>query len=212
MATNIIEKLTWRYATKKFDASLKLPEEKITVLKESFNLTATSYGLQPLKMVVISNTEVKKGLVPFTMQQAQVADSSHVLVLCTESRLTPGYIKNYFSNVEKTRNTPRAILTPFEDFLIQSFSEKSAVEIKSWMENQVYLAMGNLLTVCALEDIDACPMEGFEPKKYDTYLELDKKGLNAVLVLAVGYRDNQDLHASLKKVRRGVKDVVVEIN
>lgn len=212
MSINIIEKLSWRYATKKFDAALKLSEEKVTLLKQSFNLTATSYGLQPLKMVMISNAAVKKGLVPFTMQQSQVADASHVLVLCTESKLTKKYIKDYFSNVEKTRNTPRAILTPFENFLIESFSGKSAAEIKTWMEKQAYIAMGNLLTVCAIEDIDACPIEGFDPVAYDSYLELETKGLNSVLVLAVGYRDHKDLHASLKKVRRGVKDVVVEIN
>jgi len=212
MSTNIIEKLSWRYATKKFNPDATLPKDKITVLKEAFNLTATSYGLQPLKMIVISNPEIKQSLMPITMQQPQVVEASHVLVLCTETKLTSSYIKNYFTNVEKTRDTPRAILSPFETFLIDSFSEKPAEEIKTWMQKQAYIAMGNLLTVCAIEGIDACPIEGFEPKKYDTLLGLDKKGLESVLVLAVGYRNVDDLHATLKKVRRGVKDVVIEMD
>jgi len=212
MSTNILEKLSWRYATKKFNPEATLPEDKITLLKEAFNLTATSYGLQPLKMVVISNPDIKQSLMPLTMEQPQVVEASHVLVLCTETKLTSTYIKNYFTNVEKTRDTPRAILSPFETFLIDSFSEKPAAEIKTWMQKQAYIAMGNLLTVCAIEGIDACPIEGFEPKKYDTLLGLDKKGLESVLVLAVGYRNTDDLHATLKKVRRGVKDVIIEMD
>ena len=80
MNSEIIEKLKWRYATKKFDASKKLSEEKLNILKEAFNLTATSYGLQPLKMLVISNPEIQEQLIPFSMDQPQVRDASHVLV------------------------------------------------------------------------------------------------------------------------------------
>lgn len=92
MSINTIEKLKWRYATKKFDASKLLSETKIETLKQAFNLTATSYGLQPLKMIVIHNKNLQKELVPLTMQQQQVADASHVLVLCTETSITSSYI------------------------------------------------------------------------------------------------------------------------
>ncbi len=211
MATNIIEKLQWRYATKKFDASKKLSEEKLEILKEAFNLTATSYGLQPLKMVIISDSEIKKQLVPMTMQQQQVNDASHVLILCIETNLDAAYIKRYFNDVEQTRNTPRHILEPFEQFLIEEFSAKPQDQILNWMTKQAYLALGNLLTVCALEDIDACPIEGFEPKKYDEFLGLKEKGLQSVLVLPVGHRAADDLHASLKKVRRGTSQVIMEL-
>lgn len=212
MNSTIIEKLAWRYATKKFDATKKLSEEKLGILKKAFRLTATSYGLQPLKMVVISNKAIQKKLVPFTHEQQQVADASHVLVLCTENEITSDYIKRYFEKVEKTRNTPRAILHPFELFLIDSFSEKTNDEIHTWMAKQAYIALGNLLTVCAHEQIDSCPIEGFEPKKYDQFLDLEARGLKSVLVLAVGYRDQNDLHATLKKVRRSESEIIVEIN
>ncbi|RMA58793.1 NAD(P)H-dependent oxidoreductase [Ulvibacter antarcticus] len=211
MASEIISKLEWRYATKKFDSTKILSEEKLNILKHSFNLTATSYGLQPLKMIVISDSEVKNKLVPITMDQTQVGDASHVLVLCKEAKVDGKYIKEYFNKVEETRNTPRSILSPFETFLVNDFSEKSKESLDNWMAKQVYLAMGNLLTVCALEGIDSCPIEGFLPEKYNELLKLNELGLESVLVLAVGYRAEDDFFADLKKVRRGVDEVIIEM-
>lgn len=211
MANKIIEALQWRYATKKFDPLKSLSVEKLEILKESFNLTATSYGLQPLKMIIVSKSEIKEKLVPITMNQHQVKDASHVLVLCTETEIGEEFIKKYFKQVEETRNTPRSILEPFETFLVDDFSEKIKTDIDVWMQKQAYIALGNLLTVCALEGIDACPIEGFQPEKYDALLQLEELGLKSVLVLPVGYRADDDIFADLKKVRRGVDEVVIEI-
>ena len=210
MNSPVIEKLKWRYATKKFDASKKVSAKKINTLKEAFNLTATSYGLQPLRLIIIQNSELQKTLVPITMNQQQVRDASHVLVICIEKTIDRQYIERYFSNVKSIRGTSDEILNPFKDYLIESFSKKTEEEIKSWMVKQAYIALGNLLTVCAIEDIDSCPMEGFSPQEYDNLLGLDKLGLESVLVLPVGYRAKDDFFADLKKVRRGVDEVIVE--
>ena len=211
MTCEIIDKLQWRYACKKFDNTKKLSEEKLTVLKQAFNLTATSYGLQPLKMLVISSQKLKKALVPLTHNQRQVSDCSQVLVLCTETQISSHYIKEYFDTVVSLRETPRDVLQPFEDFLTNDFSKKDSSQINIWMAKQAYLALGNLLTVCALEDIDACPIEGFEPQKYDSFLNLTEKGLQSVLVLAVGYRADDDMFSTLTKVRRGTEKVIIEL-
>ncbi|MAL61168.1 MAG: NAD(P)H-dependent oxidoreductase [Flavobacteriaceae bacterium] len=211
MTSNSIKKLQWRYACKKFDSSKILSKEKLEILKESFNLTATSYGLQPLKLVVIEDKITKKKLVPFSMNQKQVEDASHVLVLCIEAEMKSEYIKKHFNRVEAIRNTSRAILNPYETALIAMFSEKTEEEIEGWMTKQAYLALGNLLTVCALEEIDSCPMEGFEPQKYDELLGLEAMGLKSVLVLPVGYRAEDDFFSSLKKVRKGVEQVIIEL-
>ncbi len=211
MASDIIEKLNWRYATKKFDSTRKLSEEKIQILKDAFNLTATSYGLQPLKMVVIQNEDLQQKLVAASMEQQQVAQASHVLVLCIEASLTSSYIKNHFNRVEDIRNTPREILDPFEENLISSFSSKEQEDISLWMAKQAYIAMGNLLTVCAYEEIDSCPMEGFVPAQYDEILGLTEKRLQSVLVLPVGYRAEDDMFSELKKVRRGTEEVIIEM-
>ena len=210
MATNILEQLEWRYATKKFDETKKVSSKKINLLKEAFNLTATSYGLQPLKLLVISKPEIIKDLVPMSYNQGQVGNASHILVICIENNVDTDFIKNYFNLVEKTRNTPREILSSFEEFLIDDFSKKTLEEKNVWATKQAYLALGNLLTVCALEEIDACPIEGFVPDQYNDYLKLAEKGLNSVLVMAVGHRAEDDMFSELKKVRRGVDEVVID--
>lgn len=212
MTSSTIEKLRWRYATKRFDSSKILSEEKLNILKETFNLTATSYGLQPMKMVIVSNPEIKEKLMAYTYNQPQVRDASHVLVLCIESEIDSNFIIDHFKRVEDTRKTPREILDRFENDLVDTFANWDDSQIRQWMTNQLYLTLGALLTTCAMEKIDSCPMEGFEPQKYDELLGLDKMGLNSVIVLPVGYRDESDFFLSLKKVRRGVEEIVVEID
>ena len=207
-----IKALNWRYATKKFDDSRILSEEKITVLKHAFNLTATSYGLQPLKMLVISNKEKQRKLREFSMNQQQVDTASHVLVICIEKKVDEEFITNYFKMVKHVRKTPEEVLKPFQNFLLDDFRTKAETEIEAWARNQAYLALGTLLTVCATEEIDACPMEGFEPEKYDEYLGLEDKNLRSVLVLPVGYRSEDDLFSSMKKVRRPLEEVIIDID
>lgn len=211
MESAVVEKLNWRYATKKFDPNKKLSQAQLDTLSDAFNLTATSYGLQALKMVVISNQAIKKELVAHSWNQQQVSDASHVLVICRETVLDSNYIKAHFQRVEEIRNTPREILAPFEQFLLDSFADKSETELATWMDKQAYIALGNLLTVCALEHIDSCPMEGFDPTAYDRVLGLQAKGLTSVLVLPVGYRAEDDFMAELKKVRRGTDQVVLTV-
>lgn len=208
---NNIKALQWRYATKKFDKLRILSGEKLEVLKNAFNLTATSYGLQPIRMAVIGDKEVQSKLVDFSLNQRQVGTASHVLVICIEKQVGKEFIEEYFKRVQKIRATPDEIINPFKDFLVKDFSKKDREEIKGWATNQAYLALGTLLTVCATEGIDACPMEGFEPEKYAELLELDKMNLSPVLVLPVGYRAKDDMFSEFKKVRRPLSEVVIEL-
>lgn len=209
---NIIEHLEWRYAVKKFDENSILTDEKIQKLKHGFNLTATSYGLQPIKMVVVSNKQLQKQLVVHSWHQQQVAQASHLLIFCIEARIDGKYISSYFERVKQIRGTSDEILNPFKKALLANFEKMDAVQVQEWAKNQAYLAMGNLLTICALEKIDSCPMEGFVPHEYDELLGLKEMGLNTVLVMPVGYRAKDDMFSDLKKVRRNIKDSVIEIN
>ncbi len=208
---NILNSLQWRYATKKFDNKRILPQEKIHILTEAFNLTATSYGLQPLRLVVIHNKQLQESLVSHSMGQRQVADASHVLVICIENNVGKDFIYNYFENVKNIRATADTIVNPYRTQLIERFSTKSEEEITAWSSKQAYLTLGNLLTVCATEEIDACPMEGFIPDKYDEVLALKARGLRSVLVLPVGYRASDDQFADFKKVRRPIEDSVIHL-
>ena len=211
MSSEILEKLKWRYACKKFDTTKKLTQEKLTILKNAFNLTATSYGLQPLKMLVISNQTLKEALVPLTMNQSQVADCSEVLVLCTETKISSNYIKEYFERVKTIRKVKDSIIDPFRSHIINSFDKKSSDDIELWSTKQAYLAMGNLLAVCADLKIDACPMEGFSPDKYDKFFNLKSKNLKSVLIMPMGYRSKDDIFSTMQKVRKSLNLSVVDI-
>ena len=209
---DIVKKLEWRYATKKFDAERMLPEAEINILKKGFNLTATSYGLQPIKLVVVSNKTLQQQLVSFSYNQSQVAQASHVLVLCTEQQIDSTYISSYFKRVQKVRGTSEEILNPFREELVREFSVKDRREIEEWAKNQAYLALGNLLTICAVREIDSCPMEGFVPSGYDKLLGLTAMGLSPVLVLPIGYRAVDDHFSGFKKVRRSLEHSIIHIN
>ena len=209
---NIIDRLNWRYATKKFDSERKLTLDQINTLKHAFNLTASSYGLQPIKLVVISNQEFKNNLLESSLNQQQVVQCSHLLVICIETKIDEAYIETYFKRITDIRKTPANILESFKKSLINEFNDMSNSSIFSWSKNQAYLALGNLLTVCSVEGIDSCPMEGFLPDKYDEVLGLKPKNLKSVLVMPVGFRSSDDKFSSLKKVRKDISDSIIDIN
>lgn len=207
----ILEALNWRYATKSFDNQAILSEEQILLLKKAFNLTPTSYGLQPLKLMVISDKNLQEKLYEASYRQSQVKTASHVFVICIEKPIDKDFILKHFDLVKEIRETPDEILQPYRDFLVEDFSKKTDAELRHWAVNQAYLALGNMLTTCALKQIDACPMEGFEPQKYAEILNIDQNKLEPVLVLPVGLRDDADKFATFKKVRRPLDEVVMNV-
>jgi len=209
---DILKALNWRYATKSFDADKTIPETQIQSIKEAFNLTPMSYGLQPVKLLVISNKELQNKLLEASFNQKQVTTASHVLVICIEKEINQHFIENYFDLVKQIRDTPDDILKPYREFLINDFGKKDKGETKQWAINQAYLALGNILTVCAVEKIDACPMEGFLPHKYAEILNLDTDKIEPVLVMPIGYRAEDDQFSNFEKVRRPLDEMVIDIN
>ena len=207
---NSVKSLQWRYAAKKFDTAKTLSETQINTLKEAFNLTATSYGLQPVKLVVIQDKNIQKELVAHSWNQPQILEASHVLVICIPEKYTIEEVRNYFTLVKKIRNTADEILNPFKEFLTEEIDKKTQEELFIWNRNQAYLALGNLLAVCAFERIDSCPMEGFIPEKYDEILGLKKHNLKSILVLPVGFRAEDDYMKDLEKVRKPLSETIIE--
>ena len=145
---NIIEKLQWRYAVKKFDKTKFLSNEQVELLKEAFNLTATSYGLQPVKLLVIQNKEIQKELVAHSWNQSQVLDASHLLVICVPKKYTTEEVSSYFNLAQKIRNTPDEIINPFKKFLTAEIEKKTQEELSSvryWIDcgDDDFLTIGN---------------------------------------------------------------------
>ncbi|WP_033960440.1 NAD(P)H-dependent oxidoreductase [Psychroserpens jangbogonensis] len=208
---NIIDHLKWRYATKKFDASKKLSEEKLQIVKEAFNLTATSFGLQTVSLVVISDTNMRKQLLEHSYHQNQVLDASHLLIVCIQDDIKDTDVDNLFDSVADLRRTPSDVLEPYRKDLKTMMQDMSKTERQEWSVKQAYIALGNLMTVCAVESIDACPMEGFIPEKYDDLLNLKEHNLKSVLLLPIGYRAEDDKFAMFKKVRKTIDDAVITL-
>ncbi|OUR97723.1 NAD(P)H-dependent oxidoreductase [Flavobacteriales bacterium 33_180_T64] len=206
-----IDKLKWRYATKKFDPNQILSEEKLEIIKQAFNLTATSFGLQTIRLLVIKDKKVREALVQHSFHQKQVLEASHLLAICVQKDISDKDIDQHFSNVKAIRATPDTILEPFREDLKQIMKTKTIEERQEWSKKQAYIALGNLMAVCAFEKVDSCPMEGFDPIAYDDVLDLHNKNLKSVLLLPVGYRAKDDMFADLKKVRKQLGQAIIEM-
>lgn len=208
---NIIASLENRYACKKFDATKKLDASKIELLKQTFQLTATSYGLQPIKMMVIENKSLQEQLVPCSFGQRQVADCSHLLVLCAQNDTTSEDINAYFDLEKKIRNTPEEIIHKFRNQLLEIYNGYGPEKRKQSAVCQVYIALGKILTICATEEIDSCPMEGFIAEKVSQVLKLDALNLTPVVMLPIGIHAKDDFLFGTKKVRKPLSELVIEV-
>ena len=208
---SIIKNLQWRYATKKFDTTKQLSEADLSTLKEAFNLTALSYGLQTLKLVIVENKELRESLVPLSYGQRQVTDASHLFVICIQTEIDETDVNKHFNTIKEIRDTPDSVLEPFKEQLKSTVKGMPTEKRIIWATKQAYIALGNLMTVCAVESIDSCPMEGFMPKEIDKALGLDSHGLSSVLMLPVGYRASDDTFAGFKKVRKQLSETIIEL-
>jgi nitroreductase/dihydropteridine reductase len=198
-----VEALHWRYAVKKFDASRRLSNQQISSVLEALCLTPTSMGLQLMQFVVVENKELRQKIRESSYNQMQVEESSHLIVLCRKDVVTKEDIELYIDEMCRIRNmdTTSAALDGFRNMLYSAITMEPSRQI-AWLENQVYIALGNLLTFCAVEHIDACPMEGFDRNAIDDILGLTQKGLRSVVMCPVGFRSTDDKYAYLAKVRR----------
>jgi nitroreductase/dihydropteridine reductase len=209
---NIIDALEWRYAVKKFNEEALLSEQQLEAVKKAFNLSASSYGLQPYKLVMLQNKALQERLLPHSYNQKQVVQASAVLVFCIRKDIDSSYIDGYFGLIASARGQTPESLDGYKNFMKSTLVGKTPAEMSLWATNQVYLNMGTLLTACAAMEIDSCPMEGFSPAGYNQVLELDKMGLEAVLVMPIGIRASDDSVAILKKVRKPLEEAVITIS
>ncbi|MFI5151646.1 MAG: NAD(P)H-dependent oxidoreductase [Bacteroidia bacterium] len=198
---NLVDKLNWRYAAKRMTGA-RVPADKLEHILEAIRLSASSLGLQPYSVLVIDNPELKEKLKPLANNQPQITESSHLLVFAAWDKVTPERIDAYIRNIAETRNVTVESLEGFKARM-SGLSTRSEEQNFSWSAKQTYIALGTGLAVAALEDVDATPMEGFQPDKFDEILNLKEKGLRSVSLLALGYRDaDKDPLSKAKKVRR----------
>jgi nitroreductase len=205
----LLQQLNWRYATKKFDPTKKVPAADWAVLEQALVLTASSYGLQPWKFIVVTDPALKAKLRPASWNQAQVEDCSHHVVFTVKEDISEVDVDRFIARIAEVRGVTPESLAAYKGYMVGDLvnGPRHAI-IKEWAARQAYIAMGNLLTSAAILGIDACPFEGIEPAKYDEILGLKGTGYATVAACPVGYRSADDKYASAPKVRFDAKDVV----
>ncbi|UUC45180.1 NAD(P)H-dependent oxidoreductase [Flavobacterium cerinum] len=196
----LIESLNWRYATKKFNTE-KVAPDTINQIVTAINLSASSTGLQPYRLFVIENQDLKKELGEGSFN-TQIANSSHLLVFAAFEKITTEHIDDYMNHISTVRSIPVENLADFRNAIINGILSRSEEVNFQWAARQAYIGLGTGMIAAAELRVDATPMEGFDAEKFDRLLGLPEKGLKSVVTLALGYRDTEnDIFATFKKVR-----------
>jgi len=200
---SLIDKLKWRYATKKMDSSKSVPTEQVDAILEAVRLTASSSGLQPYELIVITNPEIREKIKAIANNQTQVTDCSHLIVFAAWDDYTPQRINDAFDMTEKERNFKNDAGVAYRQMLLKNYPARGPEANFTHAAKQAYIGLGTALIAAADAGVDSTPMEGFDPKALDEILGLKEKGLRSVVMLPLGYRkEDEDWLVKLKKVRR----------
>lgn len=206
-----IDNLKWRYATKKFDTTKKVSQENIDLIKEAIQLSATSYGLQPFKVLEIKDPKLREELKVISWNQALVIDASHFFVFVNNTEVTSQDVDDLIKLKSDINEIPLEKLAGYGEFVKGKLKEKSKEEMFHWTAKQAYLGVAHAINAFAALKIDSSTMEGFEPEAYNKKLGLTEKGLNACVLFAVGYRDAQDTAQDALKIRKSIDQLFEEI-
>ena len=209
--SDFITNANWRYATKKFDTAKKVSAEDLETLKEAVRLSASSYGLQPYKVFIIDNPEIRAQLQPAAWGQSQIVDASQLIVFANITNFGEAEIDAYFQNLIETRRIPMEAVQGYADFMKSKVTTLPEDVRNTWTAKQTYIALSNLLNAAAGLHIDVTPMEGFEPEKFNEILGLDKLGLNASVIAAIGYRHEEDDTQHYVKVRKSNEELFINL-
>lgn len=208
---NLLNDLQWRYATKRMNGK-HVPNEKVMQVIEAARLAPTSSGLQPFKVVMIEDLEIRKKIAPIAMNQKQITECSHLLVFAAWDSYTQERMDSVFDNMEAIRELPKGEMNEFKNSVSKSMQAKSEHEQYHHAARQAYIGFGMAIAAAAELRIDASPMEGFHNDELDVFLGLDKLGLKSVTLLALGYRnEEEDWLLPMKKVRFPLEDFLIEV-
>ncbi len=201
--------LEWRYAVKKFDAQKKISDKDWKTLENSLVLAPSSYGLQPWKFLVVQNPQIRQQLRDVSWGQSQVTDCSHYVVLTYKQKMDEAHIQKYIERIAEVRKIPVSSLDGFKNVMVGDVVKGPRAQvIEHWAQRQTYIAMGFVMAAAALLKVDACPMEGLDPKAYDSILNLSGTGWATVAAVALGYRHAEDALQNAAKVRFDNKEVI----
>jgi len=206
-----LNNLKWRYATKRMNGQ-KVPAEKLENILEAIQLAPTSIGLQPFTVIVVGDPEVRAKISPAIYNQPQITEGSHVLVFAAWKEYSTENVEKYLNHIASLRGIPVGSLEGMRNMITGSISGKTPEQLLNWNSRQAYIALGFGLVAAAHEQVDATPMEGFDPDALDAALGLSEKGLHSTVILTLGYRDpEKDYLNGAAKVRRDKEELFVRI-
>ena len=209
---NIIESLNWRYACKRMTGA-KVPQEKVDTILEAMRLSASSMGLQPYTILVISNENLKQELFEKGIKQPQIKEASHVVIFAAWAKITEAQISEYINHVAEERGVDPETLADFKNNIVNLVKSRPDEVNFNWAARQAYIALGTGLVAAAAEEVDATPMEGFNPADVDAVLGLAEMNLRTVVAMPLGYRDEaNDFLAKVKKVRRQKEKLFIQLD
>ena len=209
--SNFITNQKWRYATKKFDASKKISSEDLETLKEAIQLSTSSYGLQPYKIFIIENPELRAKIQPAAWGQSQIVDASQLIVFANITNFGETEIDSYIHLMAETRGITVESVKGYADFMKMKITGLPEEQRNVWTSKQTYLALANLMNAAAELKIDVTPMEGFEPEKVNEILGLPELGLHASLLATIGYRHEEDATQHYAKVRKPKNELFINL-
>lgn len=208
---SLLESLNWRYATKRMTGE-KVPQEKVNIILEAARLAPTASGIQPFSILQITNKSLLEKIQKVAYNQPQITEASHLLVFAAWDSITPEKIDYVYDQIVRERQLPADALKEYTDRLKNMYSTLPQEQQFNWAARQTYIAFGVAVAAAATEKVDATPMEGFQNAELDRLLELPAKGLRSTSLLTLGYRDTvNDWLANLKKVRRPMEELVIEL-
>ncbi len=208
----LLDLLQWRYATKKMNPKQAVSDDKVEQILEAIRLTATSSGLQPYEVIVVTNTQVREKIKAIAWNQAQITDGSHLLVFAAWDNYTVERINMMFDLVNDERGFKNQGWEDYRQMLLGIYPQRDAEVNYQHAARQAYIGLGTALLAAAELEVDSTPMEGFDPNALDEILDLRARGLRSVAILPLGYREAEnDWLVNLKKVRRPRVQFVTEV-
>ncbi|WP_353145681.1 NAD(P)H-dependent oxidoreductase [Chryseobacterium sp.] len=205
------EALHWRSATKSYNGKT-IEKDKIEQILEAVRMAPSSSGMQPFKVFVITNKELREKLQPIACQQQQIVQASHILVFAAWDEYTTERVDSFFEFSNQVRNLPSSATDDYRLNLLEMLNKKTKDEHFTNASLQTYIALGFGLLAAADLKIDATPLEGFDNKAVDELLNLSGQNLKSTVMMALGYKDEEtDWWSKLDRVRRPNEELFVEI-
>ncbi|QQR83390.1 NAD(P)H-dependent oxidoreductase [Candidatus Peregrinibacteria bacterium] len=211
MEKNLIEALQWRYAVKQFDPTKKISPEDLQFILSAGNLMPTSYGLQPFRLVVVENPELKEKLVEHSYGQRHVADNTYLIVMAVRTDINEEMVAEFTHRIEQIRQLPAGAVDGYKKVMVGDLTNRTPEARRIWAQKQAYLALGGMIAAASEKGIDNHCLEGFNPDRYDEILGLSERNLHATVIMAIGQRSEADESQHQKKVRVSEDQMIIRL-